>query len=141
MADADISGSSAERRARREWFERVLVDLHERYRTLDEGVPASYIPELATVDPDRFAIAGFTVDGQLVGVGDVDHRFTIQSISKLLLYGLALETHGRERVLDRVGVAPTGDPFNSIELDDDPPRAPNPMVNAGAIAVTDLVAG
>jgi glutaminase len=130
-----------DRDERRAWFERVLTDLHERYIPLADGAPASYIPELATVDPDRFAIAGCTVDGQRLGVGDVEHRFTIQSISKLLLYGLALETHGREVVLQRVGVAPTGDPFNSIELDDDPPRAPNPMVNAGAIAVTDLVAG
>jgi glutaminase len=130
-----------DRDERRAWFEQALIDLHSRYGALDEGAPASYIPELATVDPDRFAIAGFTVDGQQLGVGDVDHPFTIQSISKLLLYGLALETHGRETVVERVGVAPTGEPFNSIELDDDPPRAPNPMVNAGAIAITDMVAG
>ena len=82
-----------------------------------------------------------TVDGEFVGAGDVDHRFTVQSISKMLLYGLALETLGREAVLRHVGVAPTGDPFNAIELDDVANRAPNPMVNAGAIAVTDLVQG
>ena len=128
----------AERQA---WFERVIGVLHERFADLRDGEPASYIPELAQVDPDTFAIAAMTVDGVELSVGDADHQFTIQSISKLLLYGLALETHGRDAVLARVGVAPTGEPFNSIELDDDPPRAPNPMVNAGAIAVTDLVAG
>ncbi len=128
----------AERRA---WFEQVIGDLHARFADLRDGAPASYIPELAQVDPDTFAIAAMTVDGVELSVGNADHQFTIQSISKLLLYGLALETHGRDAVLARVGVAPTGDPFNSIELDDDPPRAPNPMVNAGAIAVTDLVAG
>ena len=81
-----------------------------------------------------------TADGQHIGVGDVDQTFTIQSISKLLMYGLALEMHGRDRVLERVGVAPTGDAFNVIELDATD-RAPNPMVNAGAIAITDLVVG
>ena len=76
-----------------------------------------------------------------MGVGDRDRAFTIQSISKLLLYGLALETHGRDHVMQRVGVAPTGDSFNAIVLDETDNRAPNPMVNAGAIAVTDLVVG
>ncbi len=105
------------------------------------GAPADYIPELATVDPERFAIVAVTADGEPVGIGDVDTAFTIQSISKLLVYGLALETHGRDAVLERVGVAPTGDSFNAIVLDEDANRAPNPMVNAGAIAVTDLVGG
>jgi glutaminase len=82
-----------------------------------------------------------TSDGKRIGVGDHAHAFTIQSISKLLLYGLALEAHGSDAVLERVGVAPTGDSFNAIVLDDDENRAPNPMVNAGAIAITDLVVG
>jgi glutaminase len=126
---------------RREWFGRVIVDVHERFGSLVDGAPADYIPELARVDPDRFAIAAETVDGQHLGAGDVDHRFTIQSISKLLVYGLALEAHGSERVLERVGVAPTGERFNAIALDEAGNRAPNPMVNAGAIAITDLVPG
>ena len=130
-----------ELQARRAWFERTCVELHERFGPLREGEPASYIPELADVDPDRFAISAMTLQGEQFGVGDVDHEFTIQSISKLLLYGLALETHGRDHVLERVGVAPTGEPFNSIALDDETNRAPNPMVNAGAIAITDMVVG
>jgi glutaminase len=130
-----------ERRARRDWFSGVCSRLHEKYADLDEGEPASYIPELADVDPDLFAIAGVTVDDRHIELGDSDHRFTIQSISKLMLYGLALEEHGREHVLARVGVAPTGESFNSILLDEVGNRAPNPMVNAGAIAITDLVPG
>jgi len=130
-----------EQAERRAWFEVVLGQLHRKYSGLHEGEPAAYIPELATVDPDQFAIAAVTVDGIELFVGDADNRFTIQSISKLLMYGLALERHGRDAVLERVGVAPTGEAFNSIELDDDPPRAPNPMVNAGAIAITDFVVG
>jgi glutaminase len=132
---------SDEREVRRAWFERACVELHERFGPLRDGEPASYIPELARVDPDRFAIAAMTVQGERIGVGDVDHEFTIQSISKLLMYGLVLELHGRDRVLERVGVAPTGEAFNAIELDDQTNRAPNPMVNAGAIAITDLVPG
>ncbi len=130
-----------DRRQRRAWFQQAIEELHDRYAGLTEGSPADYIPELATVDPDGFAIAAVTADGEHLGVGCCEHRFTIQSISKLLLYGLALETHGRERVLTRVGVAPTGERFNAITLDDQGNRAPNPMVNAGAIAITDLVAG
>jgi glutaminase len=129
---------SADQRA---WFEAVCAELHDRYASMREGEPASYIPELANVDPDKFAIAAMTLDGHFIGVGDLDQRFTIQSISKLLVYGLALELHGREAVLAKVGVAPTGDSFNSIELDEATNRAPNPMVNAGAIAVTDLISG
>jgi len=126
---------------RRSWFAAVCRELHERYAGLTDGEPADYIPELADVDPDRFAIAAAPTDGEVVEVGDVTQTFTIQSISKLLVYGLALELHGRDRVLETVGVAPTGDSFNAIELDDATNRAPNPMVNAGAIAVTDLIAG
>ena len=124
-----------------EWFDDVCNDVHGRLAALTDGEPASYIPELANVDPDRFAIAAVTVNGLSTRVGHQDHCFTIQSISKLLLYGLALETHGRDAVLRRAGVAPTGDPFNAIELDESRRRAPNPMVNSGAIAITDLVVG
>lgn len=130
-----------ERQERLQWFERACERLHRAYAPLDQGEPASYIPELATVDPDLFAIAAVTVDDRHVEVGDGEHRFTIQSISKLLLYGLVLETHGRDEVLARVGVAPSGESFNSIMLDEASNRAPNPMINAGAIAITDLVAG
>lgn len=124
-----------------DWFDHVCAGLHDRLAALTEGEPADYIPELAMVDPDHFAIAGLTVDGRETHHGDHGHRFTIQSISKLLLYGLALEQHGREAVLVRAGVAPTGDPFNAIELDEGDHRAPNPMVNSGAIAITDMIEG
>ncbi|HKJ36426.1 MAG TPA: glutaminase A [Solirubrobacterales bacterium] len=130
-----------ERDERRAWFQDVCSRLHAKYADLDEGVPADYIPELADVDPELFAIAGVTADDRHIDVGDCDHEFTIQSISKLMLYGLALEEHGRDHVLARVGVAPTGESFNSILLDEADNRAPNPMVNAGAIAVTDMVPG
>ena len=130
-----------DRDERVQWVREVIERLHDEYRPLSDGQPADYIPELANVDPDKFAISVATTDGRHGGVGDAGHLFTIQSISKLLMYGLALETHGREHVMRRVGVAPTGDSFNAVVLDEADNRAPNPMVNAGAIAVTDLVVG
>ena len=138
MSDRDALADGEERD---DWVRQVIERLHDEYRPLSEGEPADYIPELANVDPDAFAISVATTDGRRVGVGDVGQPFTIQSISKLLMYGLALESHGREQVMRRVGVAPTGDSFNAIVLDEMDNRAPNPMVNAGAIAVTDLVVG
>ena len=124
-----------------QWMHDYVVSVHERYRGLDGGEPASYIPELAMVEPDHFGISVLTTDGQGNGVGDVGVEFSIQSISKVLVYGLALEALGRERVLERVGVEPSGERFNAIVLDEESNRPFNPMVNAGAIAVSDLVPG
>ncbi|MGB5916022.1 MAG: glutaminase A [Phormidesmis sp.] len=119
-----------------------LDALYERYRTLNEGNVASYIPELTKADPNWFGISVVTTDGQTFGVGDVQQKFTIQSISKVFAYGLALEERGREAILEKVGVEPTGDPFNSlIRLDEDSKRPFNPMINAGAIATTSLIKG
>ncbi|MBD2355714.1 glutaminase A [Tolypothrix sp. FACHB-123] len=122
-------------------FLEVLKDLHSQYKSLKEGAVANYIPELAKVNPDLFSICIVTVDGQIYEVGDLEHLFTIQSISKVFAYGLALEDHGRDYVLTRVGVEPTGDAFNAIILDEQSNRPLNPMVNAGAIATTSLIKG
>lgn len=119
-----------------------LNELHARYHSLDEGNVASYIPELTKADPSWFGISVVTTDGQIFGTGDVQQWFTIQSISKVFAYGLALEDHGRDALLEKVGVEPTGDPFNSlIRLDEDSKRPFNPMINAGAIATTSLING
>jgi glutaminase len=122
-------------------LQRTLEEIYERYRALRQGTAASYIPELAKADPDWFGISVVGVDGQRFEVGDSEQLFTIQSISKVFVYGLALEDHGRERVLERVGVEPTGDAFNAIVLDERSKRPHNPMVNAGAIATTSLIKG
>jgi glutaminase len=135
------TGDALEVDERTAYVSTAISMLHERISNVVDGEVAGYIPELARVDPDQFGIAGMTVDGRHLGVGDHAVPFSIQSISKLLLYGLALEMHGRERVLERVGVAPTGESFNAIQLDAEGRQAPNPMVNAGAIAITDLVEG
>ncbi|HEX5688574.1 MAG TPA: glutaminase, partial [Roseiflexaceae bacterium] len=118
-----------------------LEDLYHEYLPLREGAIANYIPELAKADPNWFSICIATVDGKLYCVGDHQQTFTVQSISKPFNYGLALEDHGREYVSKKVGVEPTGDAFNAIVLDERSNRPYNPMVNAGAIATTGLIAG
>lgn len=119
----------------------LLERLHERYATLREGQVATYIPELAKADPDRFGICLATTDGRVYEAGDTRQPFTIQSISKPFVYGLALEDRGETAVRAHIGVEPTGDAFNSISLAPDTGRPLNPMINAGAIAATSLVAG
>jgi glutaminase len=122
-------------------IQRYLDDLHRRHQALRAGEVATYIPELAKADPDAFGICVATTDGHVYEVGDSREPFTIQSISKPFAYGLALEDRGRANVLAKVGVEPSGEAFNSIRLTPDSGRPLNPMVNAGAIATTGLVAG
>jgi glutaminase len=100
-----------------------------------------YPPEEAGEERRRFAISLEATDGDRFDVGDSDVRFPLHSISKVFAYALALEDHGRDRVLERVGVEPSGDAFNSIVFDERRHRPHNPMVNAGALATTDLVKG
>jgi glutaminase len=122
-------------------FRNYLTDLYHQYQPLTEGKIADYIPELALASPEWFGICTVTTDGQIFEVGDCDRLFTIQSISKAFIFGLALEDHGREVVNQKVSVEPTGEAFNAIILDELTNRPYNPMVNAGAIATTDLIKG
>src|SRR3954466_10789560 len=117
----------------------LLEQTFERHRGNSSGQLADYIPQLAAVDPEKFGIAVATADGALYTIGDTDHPFTIQSVSKAFMYCLALELGGRDEVLGRVGVEPSGDAFNSIFFDPLTNRAYNPMVNAGAITVAGVV--
>jgi glutaminase len=118
-----------------------LEELHRKFSADHEGAVATYIPELAKANPDWFGICIVTANGSVYEVGDARQEFTIQSISKPIVYGLALEDNGRETTLEKVGVEPTGDVFNSISLDPDTGRPRNPMINAGAIAIAGLIAG
>jgi len=106
---------------------------------LDRGEVAQYIPELARVDPAAFGLAVADVDGTIVVGGDADAPFSIQSVSKVFTLTLALGLVG-DRLWRRVGREPSGNPFNSIvqlERERGVPR--NPFINAGAIAVTDVI--
>jgi glutaminase len=118
-----------------------LHELRERYTTLTDGEVASYIPELFKADPGHFGVAIATTDGKIYSAGDCDVAFTIQSVSKVFMYALALETLGREQLLKHVGVEPTGAAFNATVFDEENNRPSNPMVNAGAIGVTATMKG
>ena len=119
---------------------KTLDRLHKKYSECHEGNVATYIPELAKANPDDFGVAVVGVDGNIYEAGETSVEFTIQSISKAFVFGLAVETHGRDAVLKRVGVEPSGDAFNSLELRSS--RKPfNPMINAGAITDTGMVTG
>ena len=118
----------------------VLVDrVHAKYQPLADGDVATYIPELSKANPDDFGVCLVTSDGRVFAAGDCDRPFTIQSISKPFTFGMAIDELGQERVLQRVGVEPSGDAFNSIELQPGSNRPFNPMVNAGAITGTALL--
>lgn len=119
----------------------TLQELHDKYRSVNDGKVADYIPELALANPAWFGISLVTVDGQSYDVGDCDQLFSIQSVSKPFVFGMVINEHGREAVLKKVGVEPTGDAFNAIVLDEKSNRPFNPLVNAGAIATADLIPG
>jgi len=119
----------------------ALFEIYREYRENFTGKVATYIPELAKANPALFGIALATADGEIYEVGDSRHLFTIQSISKPFVYALALEDHGVEHVMQKIGVEPSGDAFNSIVFDERGNRPFNPMVNAGAIATTALIKG
>lgn len=118
-----------------------LSQLHREISDLRDGRVATYIPELAKANPDWFGICLATANGSVYEVGDTDVSFTIQSISKPFVYGLALEDNGRRTVMEKISVEPTGDAFNSISLEPGTGRPRNPMINAGAIAATGLIGG
>jgi glutaminase len=116
-----------------------LDALRAKYADFRDGEVATYIPELAKADPEQFGICLATTDGYIYEVGDSRQEFTIQSISKPFVYGLALDDHGAETILRKVGVEPSGDAFNAISLHKVTGCPLNPMINAGAIATTGQV--
>jgi glutaminase len=118
-----------------------LEQLYRAHAGLTEGRIATYIPELAKADPNWFGICLVTANGGVYEAGNTGQPFTIQSISKPFVHGLALEDNGRPLVFQKVGVEPTGDAFNSISLDPATGRPRNSMINAGAIATAGLIVG
>jgi glutaminase len=120
----------------------ALDAAYAKYRTLEEGKNADYIPALAQVDPKLFGIAVVTVDGKTFQKGDVAAPFSIQSISKVFTLASVIETAGAEAVLEKIGVDATGQVFNSIvAIELMKGKEMNPFVNPGAIATTSLVEG
>ena len=118
----------------------IVKDIADEIRErTDRGVVANYIPELARVDINAFGIAVIDADGNIFAAGDSDTPFSIQSISKVFTLTLALGKAG-DRLWHRVGREPSGSAFNSIvQLEYERGKPRNPFINAGAIAVTDLI--
>ena len=121
-------------------LERAVQDIAAEMKDrTDRGEVATYIPELAGVDPTHFAIAVIDADGNVHEGGDSETPFSIQSISKVFTLTLALGKAG-DRLWRRVGREPSGSAFNSIvQLEHERGIPRNPFINAGAIAVTDLI--
>ena len=118
----------------------VLDQVHDHVRPLiGQGKVASYIPGLANVPIDRFGMAVATLDGEMIGIGNADEKFSIQSISKVFTLTLALEALGGE-LWKRVGREPSGNAFNSlVQLERERGIPRNPLINAGAHVIADVI--
>jgi glutaminase len=121
---------------------------YSKFRTLQEGKNADYIPALAKVDPNLFGIALVTVDGKVFTAGDVKTEVSIQSISKVFTMAQVVQEQGLESVEKQIGVDATGARFNSIihieavrEVAGAGAPEMNPLVNPGAISATSMVKG
>ncbi len=121
-------------------YQSILEEIYDEIQPqLQKGKVADYIPALAAVPKGQFAMTLTLENGETFSVGDHTKRFSIQSISKVFTFTLALSQYSK-RLYKRVGVEPSGNPFNSLvqlEYENGIPR--NPFINAGAIAVTDAL--
>ncbi|MEO9887826.1 MAG: glutaminase [Balneola sp.] len=121
-------------------YQKILneIDL-ELDRTKFGGKVANYIPELAGIGPDKFGIHLCCLQSGNYSVGKNEERFSIQSISKVFALTMAYPMLG-EKLWKRVGVEPSGNPFNSLvqlEYESGIPR--NPLINAGALVICDIL--
>ncbi len=121
-------------------FKAIIEEIYQKIKVVeDKGELASYIPELAYVDSENFGIHISTLEQGNFGIGNYTDKFSIQSISKVLSLALAYRMLG-EKIWKRLGVEPSGTPFNSLvqlEVDNGIPR--NPFINAGAIVISDIL--
>ncbi|AXI38443.1 MAG: glutaminase A [Bacillaceae bacterium] len=123
--------------------EELIRFVQEAKKYGHQGKVASYIPALGKANPNDLSIAIYMPDGRIIDAGDVTVKVTLQSISKIIALALVIMDHGEKEVFQKVGMEPTGDPFHSIaKLEETQPTKPlNPMINAGALAVTHMISG
>lgn len=119
----------------------LLTEIGNKSRVMStDGKVADYIPELARVSPELFALSCLPVGGELLETGDTEELFTMQSISKLLSLSFAIEYFGRDNVFRHVGMEASADSFNSLmRIEMTASKPSNPFMNAGAIAVCSLI--
>ncbi len=122
-------------------FRTVLNELHQTYKPMQEGTIANTIPELAKASPDCFGICVVDTSGKVYEVGDSNKPFLIQSLAKPFLYGLTLDTYGREQVLAKIGVEVTQDSFDALLSDKESCRLQNPMLHVGAMVNVSMIKG
>ncbi len=121
-------------------LQKVADEAYAKYKDLKEGKNADYIPILTTVPSDLFGVIIVTRDGKIYSKGDINYKFSIQSVSKPFTASLVMQQQGPEAVAEKIGVEPTGLPFNSkVALELLKARSVNPSVNAGAIAAVSMV--
>ena len=121
-------------------YTKLFFDLNDALEKLKfSGEVASYIPELKKVATNKFGIHLTTIDNQHYSFGNSDEKFSIQSIAKVLSLTLAYKIEG-ENLWKRVGVEPSGTPFNSlVQLEHDKGIPRNPLMNSGAIVICDIL--
>jgi glutaminase len=120
----------------------AMNDALAKYKDIQEGKNADYIPALAKVDPNIYGIVVVTVDGKVYTAGDITSEVSIQSISKVFALAKVMEEQGPDAILNNMGVDATGQVFNSIvAIEQYKGSEMNPMVNPGAITTTSMIGG
>jgi len=124
----------------KETLQNLVQEAHDKFEGENGGKNADYIPYLASVPSHLFGVVIATVDGQIFAAGDVDYGFAIESVSKPFTLCLVMQEQGEEVIVEKIGVEPTGLPFNSVTaVEELKARSVNPLVNAGAIASVSLI--
>ena len=142
LAGAFSMGLQAAEPVKAAEVEAALHAAYSKYKNLQEGANADYIPALAKVDSNIYGIALVTPEGKIYTAGDVKSEVSIQSISKVFTMALVLNEAGPESIFNNMGVDATGQVFNSIvAIEQYKGEQMNPLVNAGAITATSMVAG
>lgn len=118
----------------------IITNIYNQLKdATPEGKVTSYIPELANINPAKFGIHLWSMHGESFGIGDHEEKFSIQSIAKVLSLTLAFQKMGEE-IWSRVGVEPSGNPFNSLwQLEYEKGKPRNPLINSGAIVICDML--
>ena len=123
-----------------EEIKKIITEIYHEVKDDNKGDVATYIPELADVDDNLFGVTIMTVDGQVFQLGDIENKFCVQSCSKPITYGIAIENYGEEIVHNFVGKEPSGRNFNELCLNEDG-LPHNPLINSGSIMSTTLIEG
>lgn len=120
----------------------LVKQAHQRFTSVDQGAVSQVYPALARVPADMFGVCMVGTNGNIHSAGDVDHEFTIMSVSKPFVFALVCQAIGAKTAREKLGVNSTGQAFNSVSaVESSPDGRTNPMVNSGAIATTSLVPG